>query len=159
MKFLSIIAILFCFTQCGSLKLEENPPFKITSAVYTNFSGGQKGVSGMNVKIMYTANETIEFDSIYFSKRIVKLEIQKGNDIKMIIGHFNTSTINRDLVLDANPKKEINNKVPEIKEFPFDLEDNEAIISYIINDKRKYFKIKSIKKGKAAFFPSVPKRQ
>ncbi len=159
MKFLSILAIIFGFSQCGSLKLEENPPFKITSAIHTNFSGGQQGVSGMNVKIMYTSNETIEFDSIYFSKRIAKLEVRNGNDIKMVIGHFNTSTRNRDLVLDANPKKEINNKVPELKEFPFELKDNEAIISYIISDKIKYFKIKSIKKGKPVFFPSAPKRQ
>jgi hypothetical protein len=159
MKFLSILAIILGFSQCGTLKLEENPPFKITSAIHTNFHGGQPGVSGMNVKIIYTSDNDVLFDSIYFSKRVVKLEERKRNNIKMIIGHFNTSTRNRDLVLDADPKKEINNKTPDFKEFPFELEDNEAIISYLLNGKKKYFKIKSIKKGKAAFFPSAPKQQ
>ena len=92
MKILSILVIIYGFSQCGSLKLEENPPFKITSATYTSWVGGLPGVSGKNVKIVYTSNKDIEFDSIYFSKRKAKLEINNTKNQKMIIGHFNTST-------------------------------------------------------------------
>jgi hypothetical protein len=159
MKILSILAIIFGFSQCGSLKLEDNPPFKITSAVYTNLSGGQPGVKGIDVQIIYTSKNVIEFDSIYFAKRIAKLEVNKIDAQKMIIGHFNTSTIKRDIVLDSNPTKEINNEVPEIKKFPFELNENEAIISYKIKGKTKYFKIKSVKRGKPIFYPSAPKQK
>ena len=54
----------------------------------------------------------------------------------MIIGHFNTSTRKRDLVLDSDPKKEINNKIPDFKKIPFELEENEAILSYQLNGKK-----------------------
>lgn len=159
MKILSILVIIYGFSQCGSLKLEENPPFKITSATYTSWVGGVPGVSGKNVKITYTSNKNIEFDSIYFSKRKAKLEINTTKNQKMIVGHFNTSSQKRDVILDIDPRKELKNEIPEIKNFPFKLNENEAVISYKIKDKTKYFKIKSLKKGERIFFPSAPKRK
>lgn len=93
MKILSILVFIFGFLQCGSLKLEEKHPFKIQSAISTEWSGAQLGSRGMDVKIIYSSDKNIEFDSIYFSKRMVKIEsyIIKGQ--KMIVGHFNISTL------------------------------------------------------------------
>jgi hypothetical protein len=136
MKILSILIIILGFSQCASLKLEENPPFKITAATYTKWVGGQPGVKGMNVEITYTSNQNMEFDSLYFRKRITSLEDRNSGNKKMSIAYFKTS---------------------DVKNFPFELNDDEAIISYKINDKIKYFKIKSVKKGKPMFFPSAPK--
>ena len=121
MKILSILVFIFGFLQCGSLKLEEKHPFKIQSAISTEWSGAQLGSRGMDVKIIYSSDKNIEFDSIYFSKRMVKIEsyIIKGQ--KMIVGHFNISTLKWDLILDANLIKEINNKIPYFKRYPLKL--------------------------------------
>tara|TARA_R110001592_G_scaffold9619_2_gene50964 strand:- start:22 stop:516 length:495 start_codon:yes stop_codon:yes gene_type:complete len=161
MKTLKIFAILITillFSQCASAKFEENPPFTITSAIYNNWSGGQPGNRGINVTITYTSLYPVEFDSIYFSKKIMKLESTKTKEKKIIIANF-VSSVKPDIILDVNSSKEINNTVPDIKKFPFELNQNEAIISYILKGKTKYFKVKSIKKGKSVFYPKAPKEK
>ena len=157
LKILSVIAFTLLFYQCGSAKLEEKPPFTITSAVYNNWSGGQPGEKGMNVNITYTSNYAIKFDSIFFSKRIQKIEMSKTKDKKMLTANF-SSAVKPDLILAENTSKEIKNEVPTIKKFPFELKQNEAIISYIVKGKTKYYKVKSVKKGKSIFYPSAPKQ-
>lgn len=157
-KILSILTGILLFSQCGSAQFEQNPPFTINSAIYNNWSGGQEGSRGMNVNITYSALSPVKFDSIYFNKKAVKLEIIKTKDTKLLTANF-VSDVKRDIILDKNSSKEIKNNVPEIKSFPFDLKQNEAIISYKVKDKIKYFKITSIKKGKSIFYPSAPKQQ
>jgi hypothetical protein len=161
MKTIKIFAILITIqllTQCASAKFEENPPFAITSAIYNNWSGGQPGNSGINVTINYTSLYPVKFDSIYFLKKIMKLEHTKTKEKKIIIANF-VSAVKQDITLDLNSSKEINNTVPEIKKFPFKLNQNDAIISYILKGKTKYFKVKSIKKGKSVFYPKAPKEK
>lgn len=157
LKILSVLTIICSLSQCGSTNFEPSPPFEINSAAYFSWVGGQPGISGMNVKITYTSDKNIQFDSIYFRKKIVKLEVNISKDQKMIIGHFNTSSPNREIVLQLDPMKEMKNEIPEIKIFPFELNENEAIISYRVSDKIKYFKIKTVKKGKRTFFPAALK--
>lgn len=157
LKILSVLTIICSLSQCGSTNFETSPPFEINSAAYFSWVGGQPGISGMNVKISYTSDKNIQFDSIYFRKKIVKLEVNISKNQKMIIGHFNTSSPNREIVLQLDPMKEMKNEIPEIKNFPFELNENEAIISYRVSDKIKYFKIKTVKKGKRIFFPAALK--
>jgi hypothetical protein len=157
-KILSILAIIFLLYQCGSAKFEENPPFTITSAIYNNWTGGQPGNKGMTVNITYTSIYKMKFDSIYYSNKIVKLESNKTKEKKMISANF-VSSVKPDMILDKNTSKEIHNVAPTIKKFPFELKQNEAIISYIIKGKTKYFKVKSVKKGKSIFYPSAPKQR
>mgnify|MGYP000619178694 FL=1 len=157
MKILSILTIILGFSQCGSMKFQENPPFKITSATYENWTGGQPGVKGTNVKIEYTANKIVEFDSIYFSNKVAKLQTKEASKNKMIFGYFNTSSLKNDMVLHSDSTKEMKNTIPKIKKIPFELKENEAVISYKINKKTKYYKITSLTKAKSSFFPSAPK--
>ncbi|PQB08548.1 hypothetical protein BST83_16520 [Polaribacter filamentus] len=82
----------------------------------------------------------------------------KNKREKIIIANF-VSAVKQDITLDLNSSKEINNTVPEIKKFPFKLNQNDAIISYILKGKTKYFKVKSIKKGKSVFYPKAPKEK
>ncbi len=146
LKFISIITIIIGFAMCKSLKLEENPPFKIISATYKNWVGGQPGVRDTNVKIQFSSTKTIQFDSIYFDNKVAKLQTKNSND-NLLMGYFNTST-RRDLILDANTTKELKNPVLAIKKFPFKINKNEAVISYKINGKIKYYKIKSLQREK-----------
>jgi len=158
LKIISVLAIIFTLSQCGSINFERNPPFEINSAAYFSWVGGQPGISGMNVKISYTSDKNIQFDSIYFRKRSAKLEVSNTKDQKMITGHFNTSSQKREFVMELNPVKEMKNEIPNITSFPFKLNENEAIISYKIKDKKKYFKIKTVKKGERILFIDTPKQ-
>ena len=158
MKVLSILIIVISFSQCGSVNFEKNPPFEITSAVYENWIGGQPGIRGTNVKINYIANTDFEFNSVYFSNKVTKLQTKKAISGKLVIGYFNTSTRQNDIVLDENPTKELNNPVPNLKKFPFALKEDEAVISYIINNKTEYYKLKLVNKEQSISIPRATKQ-
>lgn len=158
MKVLSILTIIIGFSQCGSLKFETNPPFEIMSATYQNWSGGQPGVGGTNVKINYTSTSEMVFDSVYFNNKVTKLEFKQANSNKLVVGFFNRIRVKNEIVLDKNPTKELNNPVPNLQKFPFELNENEAVVSYKLNGKIKYFKISNLEKEQVMNFPSPAKQ-
>lgn len=146
---LSIIlgsAILFSFSQCKNskemtYKTVKHAQFKITKATYKNWVAGVKGGgSGINVFIAIPNLETdkITIDSLFFRGQKVKAE-HKG---LLYVGYFKTSTNQKkDIIMSGDVNAEYGNKAP-IKElkFPFDLKDNEVVISYKKRGKIKYLK-------------------
>ena len=159
MKIIFILTILLGFSQCGSNKFVKNPSFKIEKATYNKWSGGQPGVSGVKLELQLVNALQIEFDSLYFQKKITKVETRKINNMLQIIGHFSTSNRkNKDLILDANPIKELKNTPPVVHNFPFDLKENEAILSFKKNNKTHYYKINEVKQTQPSFFPSTKQK-
>ena len=158
MKILSVLAVLFGFTQCASMKLQKKAPFKIASATYNHWVGGLPGVSGTKAEIRLSEKSNITFESLYFLNKIIKVETkeEKGRTL-LIANHTNTSTNKRDVILSSDSKKEMKNQLPDTKEFPFELKENEAIISYKVKDKLKYFKITNLKKVQSDFYPEMRK--
>ena len=153
MKLVGILIMVISFMQCGSVKFDKNPPFTITEATFNNWTGGQPGVGGTRVLIGYSSSSNIEFDSIYFKDKITKIEMHSKEDKTFLIGHFNNSNREKyDIIIDADRKKEINNKPPEIVKIPFELKENEAVISYKEDGKTKYFKIENIKQVISEFY-------
>jgi len=150
MKLLGILILTFGFTQCASLNLDKNPPFQITSAMYQNWVGGLPGSNGVIVTISYQSDADIAFDSIYFLKKVSKLESNEYKGTKTLSGRIYTSVSSdrNDLILHSDPKKELKNQLPKLNKLPFDLKDTEAVISYKVESKIKYFKVIHIKKGK-----------
>ena len=128
MKILSVLAILFGFTQCVTSKLVTTPPFKITSATYNNWVGGLPGTSGTRVEIRLDNESNVVYDSEYFQKlffknKSTKIETREENGKVFLTAHFNTSKPSggRDLILDSDTRKEIKNTVPKNFDFPFEL--------------------------------------
>lgn len=154
MKYFFFIAVTFLTIQCKTRPFDTNPPFEITSATSTKWFGGQPGVSGVNVFIEYSVNKDIQFDSLYFSNKVVKIKYITTNNKQLLAGYFSTSTRNQksDLTFHRNPINEKNNKVLQIQKFPFILKENEAVLSYIEGSNTKYFKITGIKKGKTPMY-------
>ena len=161
MKILSILTILFGFSQCGSNKFVKNPSFNVDKAVYNKWVGGQPGVSGTMLEIQLKNASDIVFDSLYFQNKVTKVEIKEFNNTIQLIGHFSTSNSKiiqkRDLILDADTVRELENTLPNTDKFPFELEENEAILSFKKGDKTVYYKIKKIKKEISRPIPSVNK--
>ena len=159
MKILSILVILFSFTQCGSSVLIKNPTFKVEKVFYNHWVGGQPGVSGMKLEIHLKDASEIIFDSLYFQGKITKVEVSQKEEFTQIIGHYSTSKRQkRDLILDADATKELENTVPNLGGFPFKLKENEAMLSYKKENTTVYFKIENIKKVRSIPFPSMNKK-
>ena len=138
---------MFGASKCdNSQKLVEKPPFKTGEVICEGWES-EKNKSGINLFIPIEEGKEIELDSVYFRGDIVKLEKVKRDNYLVYIGRFkNTSFANRDIVMHSDPKKEAGN-VPPLpkKKIPFELEENEAVISFIENGKEKYCKLENIK--------------
>lgn len=138
---------------CKTAKFEKNPPFKVTGATYNNWVGGQQGVSGIRVIIGYTAAETPSFKNIYFYGKEAKIEMQEKDGKTYLFGYIDTSTRQeKDRILDEDPKKEMNNTLPE-KKLPFILKENEAVVSYMEGTKQKFVKVENLKQTETDFYP------
>lgn len=158
MKILSILTILLVFAQCRSSALVQNPSFKVEKAFYNNWVGGQPGVRGTKLEVHLKNAAEIIFDSLYFNNKVTKVEVLQKEEITQLIGHYSTSKrIKNDLIIDIDPKNELQNTPPIIKKFPFELNNNEAIVSYKKGKKTVFFKIVNIKKIQPTLFPSVNK--
>ena len=145
-------AILFSFSQCGASKNNsyqlEKTPFLIEKSVYVDWVAGVRGGgSGTNViiEIKNLKESDAKIKNIYFRKKKVEVEINNTS----YIGRFKKDLNQKDdLVLHKDPKKEFGNQVPIIEsDFPFDLENDETVISYLEKGKLKFHKIK-LEKGK-----------
>lgn len=152
MKLFGILIFALTFTQCASMKMDNNPPFTVKSATYTHITGGLPGNNSLNLMIEFSSENTINFENVFFQNRTTKAVIEKKQDKQYIAARYNTSPKKdrKDLVLHANSKEEFGNTTNEKvkEEFPFKLKENEAIVSYKIGTKTHYFKIENIKKEK-----------
>jgi len=149
----TLIAFITIFlTNCKSSQFDAKPPFSISSATYNDWVGGQEGVSGIRLVFNLNSKQTIKFLKVYFNKREAILETKEKEGITTLIGNISTSTIgNSNLVMDVDPKKEINNEIPETN-FPFDLKEKEAVLSYLEKGVTKFYKVKNIKKTDTGYY-------
>ena len=158
-KILSILVILVSFSQCGVSTLVKNPTLKVEKAFYNKWFGGQPGVSGTKVEIHLKDASEVIFVALYFQGKRTKVEVSQIEKFTRIIAHFSTSKRkNRTLILDADATKELENTLPSLEEFPFQLKENEAMLSYKNDNKIVYFKIENIKKTQSIPFPSMNKK-
>lgn len=158
-KILSILVILVSFSQCGGSTLVKNPTLKVEKAFYNKWFGGQPGISGTKVEIHLEDASEVIFVALYFQGKRTKVEVSQIEKFTRIIAHFSTSKRkNRTLILDADATKELENTLPSLEEFPFQLKENEAMLSYKNDNKIVYFKIENIKKTQSIPFPSMNKK-
>ena len=150
---IATIIIMSCI-QCSSAQFDKKAPATITQAIYQDWVGGRPGSKGTLVTIkLIEANKKMTFDSIYFNGKAIKIASNLQNNELTITGNFRDTFKSRDIILHADPKEEFGNKVPKASnKIPFELQDNEAVISYFIRSKKRYFKISNIKKVKTLYY-------
>jgi len=76
-KILGVIFLTLTFTKCASTPNNTNPPFSIIKGIYQNWTGGIKGISGVNVTITYTSEKEINFKELFFRVKNCSLEEKK----------------------------------------------------------------------------------
>ena len=146
---LTVPMLLLSFSNCGGAQetnsnksFVQNPPFKIAEAYYQDWVAGvQDGGSGTNVHIIFEAKDAdVVIQNIYFRNRILEA---KGNinEPKQFVGYLKNEA-QRDVIMDADPLEEAQNTPP--KTFPFQLENNQAVLEYWFEGKKRYFKISNL---------------
>lgn len=160
-KIISLFLMLFIivsFSQCAStLKLQDNLPIEIDEVYYQTWVAGVKGGgSGINVFIPIESNSNdIVLDSIYFRGKSTKIEYI--NDA-LAVGRFKTKANQKqDIVISNEPYAEYGNEVPELpQKTPFNINDDECIVSYLVEDEIKYFKIEGIVRKASKLYQTIP---
>lgn len=117
----------------------QNPPFKISEAYYQNWAAGvEQGGTGANVHINFSEiDPDVVIQNIYFKNRILEA---KGNvnEPMQFVGYLKNDE-QADVVMDSDPMKEAQNSPS--KSFPFELEENQAVVEYWYGGKKNYYKI------------------
>ena len=142
---ITVIGIFF-FLSCGSTtKTSENAlPFKILEATYSNFKGEQPNINGVLVSVK-TNNSTIKFDTVFFRNTRAVMKFNK--ETSTYISKIEFPNTKRDLQLDISPKNEFGNQVPNTSTtIPFELKQNEAVVSYLYKGENHYHKILNVLK-------------
>ncbi len=158
----SVFCLIAITTNCSSAqKLQEKSPVEFGDIHFQKWTAGVKGGgSGINLYIP-VKNEMIKIDSIYFRGQVSKAEV-KPKDSSLYIGRFDTKfNQSKDIILSSDSMEEAKNKLPvKDKPIPFELENDECVISYSKKGKTLYYKISDLKERAAEYYPSTqPNRQ
>ncbi|MGB5205996.1 hypothetical protein [Eudoraea sp.] len=158
-----IILTVFSLYGCSSQKkLTTAPPFSINNPSYQQYAGGREE-SGtgfiLQLPVDVEAGNEIDFLEVFFKGHVLEAEIKEdGENLRIVCNYKDTSEDKKpDIIMHSDPKEEVGNQPPasinrKNADFPFDLDKDEAVISYKIitgdpqNNKVSYFKITGIKK-------------
>ena len=149
----AIYAIIFTctlssFFQCASPKIattnfEQQTPFTVKSVVFQEwFAGIKVGGTGINIFVpVYNVNDNVILNEVYF--RNLKGQLVKN-------GNKYTSVL-------KNPSRNYTfQKAEKPADYPFDLKDDECVISYTENGKLKYHKVIQINEVAGTYYENGP---
>ena len=146
--------VVINFSNCaGTHKLEKSVPLPIGEVYYQNWVAGVKGGgAGFNIFIPVSDNtKNIILDSVYFKGKKAKLEF---NNNTVFIGRFKSSkNRNQDIIMISDSNTDFPKKTP------FNLNDNECVVSYLEKDKIKYFKIENIIRKESKLYQKAPSKK
>ncbi|MEZ4856918.1 MAG: hypothetical protein R2812_10640 [Gelidibacter sp.] len=167
MKFLKItsfslvmLTILASFSQCTSTqKLQKSVPIAFSEVYFQRWTAGvEGGGSGINLYIELASElpKNIQLDSVYFRGKAAKFETKPQNKL-LYIGRFKTEfNPSKDLIMSNDSLNEYGNEMSvNIKKLPFNLKENEGIISYKEGKNTKYYKVENIVEKRVLNYPSA----
>ncbi|UZO81665.1 hypothetical protein NBT05_04140 [Aquimarina sp. ERC-38] len=174
-QFSMLMSILTLFIQCATsqnttdtkkqtmnqsqFRMEEKAPVAFDQPYFQEWVAGiEEGGSGFNVILPIKETPEVELKEVYFQGK--KIDLTFNPNSKRYSGNYKHSVYKKkDMVMSNDPKKEYGNQLPVIeKPIPFTLENNEAVVSYMDGNVKKYFKITGITKKRMMAFPEAPPR-
>lgn len=147
-KLICLALLSVSFSQCAStMKLQKEAPTTFGETYFQEWVAGVKGGgSGINVFIE-VKGENLVLDSIYFRENVSNFETKPSNP-KLFIGRFKGEANKEELAIITTSDEKV-----EKSDFPFDLKENECVVSYKHGDKLKYYKITKLKEKSVEALP------
>ncbi len=159
--------ILFCLlllAGCSSQKkLETSVPFSLGEIyaqkwmVEDNFK--ESGYEVIIPIMSLDENEAI-IQNLYHRGKMVDLRIELRETGMVALAEYSKEDLLKKDILVPEPmrkKKSKNSKKMEL--FPFELQETEAVLSYLQNDKVKYVKLAGIRQNPVMLYPSLKARK
>jgi len=161
-----VFIVTIGFSQCVSsekvMKITDTIQLSkesLSKVYYQHWVAGVRGGgSGTNLYVSKSAVGNKQLVSAYFKGKVIDFDpLIKGGNV--YVAYFKgTSNLIHDIKMHSDTANEYGNNVPpKKKEFPFKLEANEAIISYLENDEIRYLKLTNIPEKESLAYPSAPR--
>jgi len=153
-KLLPVIIIFVMMASCKTQSLENSAPFSIVEKSYFDWVGGKQGTQGTTIRIEGTTQSlNVSFSKVFFQEREYDIVPQFNGESFFIEGNFSEFR-EREVIMDKDPAAEVGNKTSDTeKQFPFDLEEDQAILLYSVNGREGYYKISDLKKMDKVYRP------
>ncbi|MEB8346323.1 hypothetical protein OO010_09715 [Flavobacteriaceae bacterium KMM 6898] len=162
-----IILLTLCFglTSCSSQKaLQTDFPFAIGKVTVQEWMGGREesGTGSLVTVPVSVITKEVRFLELYYKGQIAQVTMENNEEGFLVQANFANASNNPDLVMHADPKKEVGNQPPSVqggstKDFPFELASQEAVLSYVVKNRVKYVKISGIKEKAVLIYSTKPK--
>lgn len=162
--FVGLLGIAACTSQKA---LVSEPPFSVDRPSLQYWSGGmERSGRGLNFSARWNPYdpEAIAVDSLYLRGRMMKLQVvETETGFKLEASYRDTPAEPTDIIMHADSTKEVGNQLPRplpnTRKFPFKLDPDEAVMSYVFqSDGKKYFyKIEGIKEKPTTLYPGKQK--
>ena len=144
MKYILKVLIIYFLLGCSNkFKIDKKELIKFEEAYYQEWVAGIKGAgAGINITLIpmkEIRDNSIKVQGIYFRNEYTKLTFYQASKFQGTIKtnkNDSTTSLEGDKIESTTKKKSI----------PFKLKENEAIISYVKDGKKRYFKITLTKK-------------
>ncbi|NAS10934.1 hypothetical protein [Poritiphilus flavus] len=161
------IYILFSLVMglggCSSQKkLETSTPFVLGPTICQDWIGGRaESGSGrvLRIAVREMPDEGISLQNVYFRGHMAKIDMVMEDNGMIALAKYELKSEKPDMIMHADSTKEVGNQPPKLKskEFPFDLQKDEAVLSYLQDDKIKYVKISGVVDKPARVYKGRPK--
>ena len=132
-KYISSLGLsLFIFTACGSTKrLETVAPFSLGEAYAQKWSIDAPSVAEgfeLVVSVLSLENANADLQNVYYNGKMAPISIELTDKGIIAVAEFG-------------------NLVKITEEFPFELTETQAVISYMQKEKVRYYQINGIQKN------------
>lgn len=152
-----ILALGFSLTGCSSQKkLVKNPPFEVGQATCQSWVGGRPE-SGSGIKLEVPIADipaTASLQKAYFRDNVADLKVEERDGELFAVANFKNKSMEKpDITMHGDSTKEVGNQPPTLQEaMPFELNEDECVLSFVENDTIKYVKVSEIKEKKPLMY-------
>ena len=147
------LSVIMGLSGCSSQKkLQTNPPFVLGEATSQKWADDEEENDFERIVKIVVRELTgqVTLQKLYYKGQVADITIETGEEQMIAVAKFEKTDFEKwDMIMHADPKKEVGNRPPRPRKkdkgaFPFELSDEEAVLSYIENDTVKYVKVSAI---------------
>lgn len=155
--FMSLVMV-FSFLGCSpQKKLVSESPVELGAPTCQAWVGGRPESGSGTILTIPLDDDNLDAQKLrqaYFRGKVADIKIENTAEGWMAKANFlNRHAEKPDMVMDSDATKEVGNQPPKIQEkFPFELAQNECVISFLDGDEVKYFKLSDIKELKKKIY-------
>lgn len=160
MKAFVYMALVFTvsLSSCSSQKkMEAQAPFEMGEVTCESWSGGRaESGSGILLEIPVLSEnvDEIKLQQAFFRGKIADVKMENTDTGWVAKANFKNKVVGKpDIIMHEDSKQEIGNQPPmPVEKFPFELEANQCVLSFLDGNTVKYYKVENIKEKKPKMF-------